>query len=405
MPGPLDGIRVIDLSTVMYGPYCTMILAEMGADVIKVEPPTGDITRLVGPSRTWGMAAGFLTKGRNKRSLALDLKQESARQALYKLVGTADVFIHNIRRKQAARLGIDYETIMSHKENIVYCSAVGFLPEGPYADRPAYDDLIQGMSGLAWLTGQVTGEPRYAPSVMADKTSGLFALYAIMMGLFHRERTGEGQRIDVGMFEAFSSFIMAEHMQGRTFVPPTGPAGYARLLTKHRRPYPTKDGYLCAMPYTDRHWQALFALAGQPELASDSRFADMPNRTKNIDELYGVLANILATRTTDEWIAAFDEADIPAARMNSPEDLFSDPHLEAVGFFAQEDHPTEGKINHMRPPVRMSKSKPGPGIPAELVGQSTRDLLADAGLSAGEIDALFETGAAAEPDDTAKAAE
>jgi crotonobetainyl-CoA:carnitine CoA-transferase CaiB-like acyl-CoA transferase len=397
MAGPLDGVRVIDLSTVMYGPYCTMILGEMGAEVIKVEPTTGDITRQVGESRSPGMAAGFLGKGRNKRSLALDLKDPAALEALYKLTATADVFIHNIRPGAAARLGIDYETIVAKCPNIVYCAAVGFLPDGPYANNPAYDDLIQGMSGLAWLQGEVTGEPRYAPSVMADKTSGLFALYAIMMGLFHRERTGEGQKIDVGMFESFSSFVIPEHMQGRTYEPPTGPAGYKRLLTKNRRPYPTKDGYVCAMPYTDRHWRALFELAGKAEMADDPRFVDMPNRTRNIDALYGVLGEILLTRTTAEWLAAFKAADLPAANMNSLEDLFTDPHLEAVDFFGYEDHPTEGKLRHVRPPIRMSKSKPGPGHPAEHVGQSTRDLLADAGLGSGEIEALFASGAAGEP--------
>ncbi|MBT5811406.1 MAG: CoA transferase, partial [Rhodospirillaceae bacterium] len=333
MAGPLDGVRVIDLSTVMYGPYCTMILGEMGAEVIKVEPPSGDITRQVGESRTPGMAAGFLGKGRNKRSLALDLKQDLAREALYKFVATADVFIHNIRPGAAARLGIDYDSIIAHRPDIVYCAAVGFLPEGPYAENPAYDDLIQGMSGLAWLQGQVTGEPRYAPSVIADKTSGLFALYAIMMGLFHRERTGEGQKVDVGMFESFASFILPEHMQGRTYDPPTGPAGYKRLLTKNRRPYPTKDGYVCAMPYTDRHWRALFELADKAELADDPRFATMPARTSNIDVLYGVLGEILLTRTTAEWLEAFKANDLPAAKMNSVEDLFDDPHLDAVNFF------------------------------------------------------------------------
>ncbi|MBT5110471.1 MAG: CoA transferase [Rhodospirillaceae bacterium] len=400
MAGPLDGVRVIDLSTVMYGPYCTMILGEMGAEVIKVEPPSGDITRQVGESRTPGMAAGFLGKGRNKRSLALDLKQDLAREALYKFVATADVFIHNIRPGAAARLGIDYDSIIAHRPDIVYCAAVGFLPEGPYAENPAYDDLIQGMSGLAWLQGQVTGEPRYAPSVIADKTSGLFALYAIMMGLFHRERTGEGQKVDVGMFESFASFILPEHMQGRTYDPPTGPAGYKRLLTKNRRPYPTKDGYVCAMPYTDRHWRALFELADKAELADDPRFATMPARTSNIDVLYGVLGEILLTRTTAEWLEAFKANDLPAAKMNSVEDLFDDPHLDAVNFFGTEEHPTEGRLKHIRPPIRMSKSKPGPGRPAEHVGQSTRDLLQQAGLSSAEIDALIANGAAGEPSDS-----
>jgi crotonobetainyl-CoA:carnitine CoA-transferase CaiB-like acyl-CoA transferase len=264
MPGPLDGVRVVDLTTVMYGPYCTQIMGEMGADVIKVEPPGGDITRQVGPSRSPGMSAAHLIKGRNKRSLVLDLKQADAREALYRLAATADVFIHNMRPKAAESLGIGYDIIAAHRPDIVYCAATGFGEAGPYVDRPAYDDLIQGLSGLAALQGRLTGEPRYAPSVLADKTSGLFALYSIMMGLFHRERTGEGQRIHVPMYEAFTSFVMNEHMQLRVFDPPVGPAGYPRLLTKNRRPFPTRDGYVCLMPYTDSHWRRFITIAGRP---------------------------------------------------------------------------------------------------------------------------------------------
>lgn len=395
MPGPLDGVRVVDLTTVMYGPYCTQIMGEMGADVIKVEPPGGDITRQVGPSRSPGMSAAHLIKGRNKRSLVLDLKQADAREALYRLAATADVFIHNMRPKAAESLGIGYEVIAGHRPDIVYCAATGFGEAGPYVDRPAYDDLIQGLSGLAALQGRLTGEPRYAPSVLADKTSGLFALYSIMMGLFHRERTGEGQRIHVPMYEAFTSFVMNEHMQLRVFDPPEGPAGYPRLLTKNRRPFPTRDGYVCLMPYTDRHWRRFFAIAGRPELADDPRFARMADRTRNIDTLYGLVVEILAERTTAEWTAAFDEADIPAAPMNEPDDLFEDPHLKAVDFFPVDEHPTEGKIRHIKVPVAFSKTPGGLARHAERTGESSATLLAELGYSEDDIARLVAAGATA----------
>lgn len=248
-PGPLQGIRVIDLTTVMFGPYCTQIMGEMGADVIKVESPEGDIGRQTGATRSKGMSAAHLMKGRNKRCIVLDLKQAAGLEALQRLTETADVFVHNMRPQAATRLGIAYGVVSTWKPDIIYAAATGFGEDGPYADRPAYDDLIQGMAGMAGLYGMATGEPRYAPTVMVDKTSGLFLLYALTMALFHRQRTGEGQQIQVPMFECMVSFLMNEHMQARTFEPPQGPAGYQRLLTPHRRPYATADGYICAIPY------------------------------------------------------------------------------------------------------------------------------------------------------------
>jgi crotonobetainyl-CoA:carnitine CoA-transferase CaiB-like acyl-CoA transferase len=387
--GPLSGVRVIDLTTVMFGPYCTQIMGEMGADIVKVEGPEGDISRQVGPSRHPGMSAAFLIKGRNKRSVVLDLKQPAARDALYKLCETADVFIHNMRPKAAARLGIAYEDIEKVRPDIVYCNAIGFGPTGPYADKPAYDDLIQGLSGLAALTGMVTGEPRFAPSVVADKTSGLFALYSICMGLFHRERTGEGQRIDVPMFESFASFVINEHMQERFFEPPKGEAGYVRLLSPYRRPHKTADGYICMMPYSTKHWISFFNLAGRPDLAKDERFQTMPGRTQNIGELYEHLSNIMPSRTTADWLEVLSAADVPAAPMNTPEDLFTDPHLTAVGMFPESVHPSEGKVRHIKVPVTFSKTPGGLTRHAPRLGEHSLDLLREAGLSEAEIEALL----------------
>ena len=392
--GPLQGIRVIDLTTVMLGPFCTQILGEMGADVIKLEPPGGDIGRWTGAFKTPGMSSAYLMKGRNKRSVVLDLKKPEAQEPLKRLVESADVFVHNIRPKAAARLGINYESIAAIKPDIVYAAATGYGEEGPFVDKPAYDDLIQGASGLASLFGSVTGTPRYGPSVLADKTTGLFLTYSISMGLFHRERTGEGQKIHVPMYESFAGFIMNEHMQGRMYDPPTGEAGYQRMLTPHRRPFPTADGYICVLPYNDKHWGRFFDVAGKSEMAKDPRFADQPSRSKNIDALYEIVTEIMADRSSAEWLRVLEEADIPVMPMNSPEDLFDCPHLTAVGMFPEVEHPTEGKIRHIKVPVSFSKTPGGYYRHPENLGQSTAETLSDVGYSEAEIAALVDAGAA-----------
>jgi len=397
--GPLQGVRVIDLTTVMLGPYGTQILGEMGADVIKIEPPGGDIGRWTGVAKSPGMSAAFMMKGRNKRSVVLDLKKEEAREPLRRLVETADVFVHNIRPKAAARLAIDYETISAWKEDIVYAAATGYGEAGPYVDKPAYDDLIQGASGLAALFGAVTGTPRYGPSVLADKTTGLFVTYAITMALFHRERTGEGQRVHVPMYEAFSAFVMNEHMQGRSYEPPLSPAGYQRMLTPHRRPFPTADGHICVLPYNDKHWATFFDVVGKPELTNDPRFADQPSRSKNIDALYEIVVGVMHTKTSAQWLEILEEADIPVMPMNEPEDLFDCPHLSAVGMFPVVDHPTEGKVRHMKVPVSFSKTPGGYYRHAEQLGESTAAVLEEVGYSADDIAALQASGAAGKRND------
>ena len=392
--GPLEGVRVIDLTSVMLGPFATMILGEMGADIIKIEPPGGEIGRWTGVAKTPGMSASFLLKGRNKHSVVLDLKNPAAREPLKRLVEGADVFVHNIRPKAARRLGIDYETIAAWKPDIVYAAATGYGESGPYAHKPAYDDLIQGASGMAALNGAVTGAPRYAPSVMADKTTGLFLSNAIMMALFHRERTGEGQRLHAPMYECFVAFLINVHMQGRAFEPPVGEAGYRRALSPHRRPYPTADGYVCVMPYNDKHWRWFFEVAGRPELAEDGRFTDQPSRSKNIDALYGVVAEIMPARTSAEWIEILEGADVPVMPMNMPEDLFSCPHLSAVDMFPEVDHPSEGRVRHIKTPVHLSKTPGGYYSHAERIGESTEAALRDVGYSPEEIAVLQAAGAA-----------
>ena len=397
--GPLDGVRIIDLTTVMLGPYATQILGDMGADVIKIESPGGDIGRLTGVGKTPGMSGGFMVKARNKRSVVLDLKKPQARTPLRRLVETADVFVHNIRPKAAARLAIDYDSIAAWKPDIVYAAATGYGEAGPYVDKAAYDDLIQGASGLAALFGEVTGTPRYAPSVLADKTSGLFVTYAITMALFHRERTGEGQRVHIPMYESFAAFVMSEHMQGRMFEPPIGEAGYKRMLTPHRRPYPTADGHVCVLPYNDKHWCTFFELAGRSDLVGDPRFADQPSRSRNIDALYGIVAELMPTRTTAEWILALEGADVPVMPMNAPEDLFDCPHLNAVDMFGVVEHPTEGPIRNIKVPVHFSKTPGGYYRHADRLGASTDDVLRDVGYSADEIAQLRADGVTGKPED------
>ena len=391
--GPLQGVRVVDLTTVMLGPFCTQILGEMGAEIIKIETPEGDVNRWTGESRSPGMSTGQLIKGRNKRSIILDLKVKKVRKVFEKLIQTADVFVHNIRPKAAKRLAIDYETIAELNPSIIYASATGFGETGPFADKPAYDDLIQGASGIASLFGKVTGTPRYVPSVMADKTTGLFLSNYISMALFHRERTGEGQKLHVPMYESFAAFVVSEHMQGQTFVPPTGPAGYTRMLTSHRKPYETKDGFICVVPYTQKHWANFLALVGRADLIKDPRFSNQTERTKNIDTLYEIVSDSMKRRSTNDWIIALSDADIPAGPMNSPEDLFECPHLKAVEMFPEIEHPTEGRIRHIKVPAAFSKTPGGLYHHSEKLGASTNTVLNELGFSRTEITELENLGA------------
>ena len=391
--GPLQGVRVVDLTTVMLGPFCTQILGEMGAEIIKIETPEGDVNRWTGESRSPGMSTGQLIKGRNKRSIILDLKVKKVRKVFEKLIQTADVFVHNIRPKAAKRLAIDYETIAELNPSIIYASATGFGETGPFADKPAYDDLIQGASGIASLFGKVTGTPRYVPSVMADKTTGLFLSNYISMALFHRERTGEGQKLHVPMYESFAAFVVSEHMQGQTFVPPTGPAGYTRMLTAHRKPYETKDGFICVVPYTQKHWINFLTLTGRADLIKDPRFSNQTERTKNIDTLYEIVSDNMKSRSTNDWIIALSDADIPAGPMNSPEDLFECPHLKAVDMFPEIEHPTEGRIKHIKVPAAFSKTPGGLYHHSEKLGASTNAVLNELGFSNIEITELESLGA------------
>ena len=394
MPGPLDGVRIIDITTVLLGPYGTQILADLGADVIKIEaPPTGDIARNLGTAKNVGMSSSFLNANRNKRSIALDLKQEKGKQALSKLIEGADVLIHNMRPQAIEGLGFGYEAVAKIKPDIVYCGAYGFGQAGPYRAKPAYDDAIQAASGLASTFIRQDGKPRYVPSAAADKTVGLTMSQAVTAALFHRERTGEGQFVEVPMFETMVSFLMVEHLDGLAYDPPIGTGGYQRVMTPARRPFPTKDGYVCMLPYTDAHWSRFFTAIGQPELMEDSRFATYHARVTYVDDLYGFVGEITPERTTEEWVALCEEINVPSMPLIDIDDLMDDPHLKAVGLFQPMDHPSEGSTVLVGPPVTFSKTPASIRTPAPRFGENGAEILREVGYDAEEIQALEDSGA------------
>ncbi len=398
MSGPLSGIRVLDLTAVYLGPYTTQVLGDMGADVIKIEPPSGDTTRAIGPKKHPGMAGVFLNVNRNKRSVALDLQQEEGRKAFLELAKTADLMVNNMRPQALKKLRLTYEDVKAVNPEIVYCSAYGYGKDGPYASRPAYDDMIQGASGLAALQGQFSkGDPSYFPTVIADKTAGLTFLYAILLGLIHKLRTGKGQEVDVPMFETMAAYAMVEHLYGHAFEPPMGGTGYPRLLSSSRKPYKTQDGFIGILPYTDRHWLKFFDVAGIAELKEDPRFCDLAARTEHIDELYQKLAEVAVTKTTDEWLALLRKAEIPCTEINSIDDLMHDPHLEKVGFFAVMDHPTEGMVRYTNQPVQMSATPPAITKHAPCLGQNSIEVMKEVGVTEEQIQALIQKGVLIQP--------
>jgi crotonobetainyl-CoA:carnitine CoA-transferase CaiB-like acyl-CoA transferase len=397
LQGPLAGVKVIDLTSVLMGPYATQILADLGADVIKVEGPDGDTTRYLPPGPDPARGGMFLNVNRGKRSLALDLKQPAARDALLRLIEGADVFVHSMRPGAIKRLGLDYPALHAVNPRLVYANLYGFGREGPYRDYPAYDDIVQAASGLVDLQARLSeGRPTYLGTVVADKVAGLTGTYAILAALFARTATGEGQEVEVPMFETLVSFTMIEHLCGSLFDPPQGPPEYPRVTATARRPYATKDGFIGVMIYNDKHWRSFFHALGDPEWTRDPMFASMRSRTENIGTVLAKLADVMLERTTDEWLALLREAEVPAMAIATPADLLHDPHLEATGFWNERDSEF-GRLRFPGIPTRFSATPGAIGDPGPVLGADSRSILAEAGLDPDAIDALVESGAARVP--------
>jgi len=372
--GPLAGVRVVDLTAMVMGPYCTQIMADMGADVIKIEPPQGDDTRFVSVAPAPGMSGVFVNVNRGKRSVVLDLRTDAGADALRALVATADVFIHSMRARAIAALGFGYDDVAAINPAVIYTNCYGYGRRGPDRDRPAYDDTIQAECGVPAIQQELTGQPNYVGTVLADKVSGLTALYATTMALFHRERTGEGQEVEVAMFETMAAFMLVEHANGALFDPPLGPAIYPRTVARNRRPYRTSDGYVAALIYNDKHWKA-FVDAVRPPWA-DERYATLEDRARQIDTIYGLLAETMRERSTREWLTLFGELEIPAAQLNTPGDLFDNPHLNAVGMFDTVDTPN-GPVRFPGVPTWFSRTPGRVAGPAPQLGAHTEEVLAE----------------------------
>lgn len=392
--GPLEGVRVLDLTSVVVGPLATQIMADHGAEVIKIEAPAGDIVRtLAGRGVTAGMSGKFLHLNRNKRSIALDLKQEAARDALMKLIEGADVLIWNMRPPAMARLGLAYEDVRRVNPRIIYCGMFGFGQDGRYRDKPAYDSIIQGSAGIAALHHRVTGEPRYLPMVIADRTVGLIAVQMIVMALYHRTRTGEGQAIEIPMFENIVKSVLEEHMYLKTFDPPLGPTGDPRLLDAEARPLATQDGWICISGNTDEQAFAIFDAIGKPELKTDPRFNSIAARFKNTPEYFRIRAEGLRQKTTAAWLEIFDATDVPAMPFQTLDELMQDPHLRDIGFFSLIEHPTEGRIRNMRLPNKLSGGVRRDFRPAPKTGEHSIEILREAGYDDAAIEAMVASSA------------
>lgn len=383
-PSLLNDLRVVDMTTVIFGPYCTQILADLGADVVKIEPDKiGDASRNIGKSaKTPYMGPLHLRLNRGKRSVVWDLKSSRGREALERLLAKSDIFIHNIRPDAVGRANLDYETVRKLRPDIIYVHCTGFDTVGPYSGLPAYDDIIQAASGAASLLPRVDGNPapRFIPMAFADKVSGLHAAYAVMAAVIHRLRTGEGQYVEVPMLESIASFNLLEHLYERTFDPAIGSTGYARQLDPSRQPMRTKDGYIVIAPYQDGRWLKFLELSGLSHVVEEPGLTTLMERRTNADRLYRYMAQVLPEKTTADWLTLLSEHQIPASRVNTIDDLLDDPQLKASGLFTFREHPTEGRYTEVGQPVRFSAVERAALRDAPTIGQHTEELNRELGL-------------------------
>lgn len=374
--GPLTGVQVIDLTSMVFGPYCTQIMADMGADVIKVEPPAGDAVRNISVGPRPGMAGVFVNINRGKRSVILDLQKEEDKATLRKLLVDADVFIHSMRGKAINKLGFGYDEVAKINPAIVYTNCYGYSRRGPDKDLTAYDDTIQAACGIPGVQKMLTGEANFVGTIVADKVAGLTALYATMMALYHKARTGEGQEVEVGMFETMASFMLVEHANGQLFTPPLGPAIYPRTVVPNRKPYKTKDGYIAALVYNDKQWNS-FVNAVKPAWNDESKFGTLGKRAQRFDEVFGLLGQTFVEKTTDEWLKLLDSLEVPAAPIRTPQDLLDNPHLKEIGFFETVDT-QDGPVRFPGVPTWFSKTPGHVAGGAPALGEHTEEILAEA---------------------------
>jgi crotonobetainyl-CoA:carnitine CoA-transferase CaiB-like acyl-CoA transferase len=378
--GALHGIRVLDLTTVVMGPWATQHLGDMGADVIKIEPQGGDLVRFMMSGNHTAMSPLYLNFNRNKRSITLDLKSPRGKNILLKLVQVSDVFISNVRPQAMRRLGLDYEALRKDNERLIYCGCYGYSEDGPYAGHAAVDDTIQAASGLAWLQGYCGDEPRYVNAIIADKVVGLYVAQSVSMALYAREKTGRGQSIEIPMFETMAAFVVPEHLFGLTFDPPEGAVGHDRVLNPYRKPYRTKDGHIAVVPYNDQQWTRFFEIVGTPEMIGDPRYSNIQSRSKHVGELYQFIEQKLSARSTAEWREAFTTAELPFALVNSFQSLLADPHLEATGFWQTVEHPTEGSIRMPGIPAKFSETPGSIRRHAPSIGEHNDEILRELGI-------------------------
>jgi crotonobetainyl-CoA:carnitine CoA-transferase CaiB-like acyl-CoA transferase len=381
--GPLSGVRVLDLTSVVMGPLATQILGDLGADVIAVESRDGDINRTMSAGPVPGLSGVSLNLLRNKRNVAIDISRPDGRAALLRIAGGCDVFVTNLRPASLRRAGLDYPDIVAVRPDVVFCQASGFPSDSEQADDPAFDDIIQAASGIPDVMRRAGLAPGLVPMLLADKVCGLVIAYTILAALFHRERTGQGQRVEVPMIDAMRAFTLAEHGASAMPQPARGPAGYPRILTPLRGPAATADGWLAVQPHRQSQWDALVREAGLDELVGDPRLSSR-SLWREPAFGYATLSRVLATKTTGEWLAFCSRQGIPAAAAAGLDDI--------IAGLPDAEHPEGGRFKLIPPPARFSATPASVRRPAPMPGQHTREVLAEAGLTQEEIARLADAG-------------